>query len=88
MKCEDVKADGDNTLLRIEFDGNWRRIIVTREAIEDHLRASPEVAAAMTADDRCDYVRKNLPYVFAAIRRKLRGTTGAAERMTIKAGEL
>ncbi len=88
MQCDEVKADGDNTLLRIEFDGHWRRIIVTREAIEDHLRLSPEEAAAMSQEERCGFVRSHLPYVFAAIRRKLRGTSGAAERMTIRAGEM
>jgi hypothetical protein len=87
MICEDIKASGENTLVNIELDGLWRRVSVTREAIEDYLMLPPEASAAMTADQRCDAVRNSMAYVFAAARRKIAARKDA-RNIWLTAGDL
>ena len=87
MTNEEVKPHGDATLVSIELDGMWRRITITREAIEEHLHLSSEKAAAMTEHERCEFVRTHLPYVFAAVRRKIRGSE-TARHIILRHGEL
>jgi hypothetical protein len=71
MDTKDLRASGDATKVRVELEGHWRWVFVTREAIDDHLLLSPERAAKMTPDDRCDWVREHLADVYAATRKKL-----------------
>jgi hypothetical protein len=87
MICEGIKSSGEDTLVNIELDGHWRRVSLSREAIEDYLQQSPEVALKMSADQRCSFVRDNLAYVFAAARRKIEGRQGA-RRIWLVAGDL
>lgn len=87
MTNEEVKAHGDATLVSIELEGIWRRITITREAIEEHLHLSPEKAGAMTEAERCEFVRSHMPYVFAAVRRKIR-ESGTARHIILRGGEL
>jgi hypothetical protein len=87
MKFESIVASGEDTLVEIELNGVWRRVSLSREAIEDHLLYSPEISMAMTADQRCSFVRNNLPYVFAAVRRKIHGREDA-RNIWLTAGDL
>ena len=87
MTNEEVKPHGDATLVSIELDGMWRRITITRDAIEEHLHLSPKVAAAMTEEERCEFVRSHMPYVFATVRRKIRRSE-TARHIIIRTGEL
>lgn len=77
----------DNTRLNIELDGIWRRITLTRDAIEEHLHLPQEQALEMSENDRCEFVRSHMPYVFAAVRRKIREST-TARHIIIRRGEL
>lgn len=87
MQTEEVKASGDVTSVSIELDGMWRRITITREAIEEHLHLSAQQAEAMTEHERCEFVRSHMPYVFAAVRRKIRGSV-TARNIIVRKGEL
>ena len=71
MDTNDLRASGDATMVRIELDGRWRWVFVTREAIESHLMLGPSAIGKMTADERCDWVREHLADVFEATRKKL-----------------
>jgi hypothetical protein len=87
MNSDDVRGDGDDTLLNIELDGLWRRVTLTREAIEEHLHITHEAAGKMSEHERCDFARGHLPYVFAAVRRRLRERPDA-RRITLRSGQL
>lgn len=71
MDSTQLRASGDATKVRIQLEGHWRWVFVTREAIEDQLLLSPEAAARFTPENRCDWVRGHLADVFAATRKKL-----------------
>jgi hypothetical protein len=83
----DLKSSGENTLVNIRLDGLWRRVSLSRGCIEDHLQLEPAIALAMSEDERCEFVRSNLAYVFAAARRKIKGREDA-ERIWLESGDL
>jgi hypothetical protein len=87
MNFEDIVASGENTLVRIEMNGIWRQVTISREAVEDFLLYPPEFSLAMTADQRCSFVRRNLPFVFAAARLKIHGRADA-RNIWLTAGDL
>ena len=87
MKNDQVRLSGDDTLLNIEINDAWRKITVSREALEDHLGLAPEAAAALDGERRCQLVRENMAFVFAAVRRKLRERPDA-QRITLSSGEM
>jgi hypothetical protein len=87
MISQGVAASGNDTIVNIELDGLWRRVSLSRESIEEHLQLEPAIALAMSGDERCEFVRLNLAYVFAAARRKIKGREGA-ERIWIESGDL
>ena len=55
-----VWTHGQNTEFEAWIEDESRVVVVTREAIEDHLALKPEEAAAMTAPERVDFVSDNL----------------------------
>ena len=67
----------------------WLRkaVIVTREAIEDHLRLEPVRAAAMSAEERRHFVIDNLAIVIAAANQKT-DALDDAETVVIRSGDL
>jgi hypothetical protein len=87
MISDGVQASGHDTLVNIQIEGIWRRVTLKREAIERYMLLTPEAAAAMSPAERCDFVRSNLAYVFATVRRKIKRTADA-RRIVIQAGEL
>lgn len=87
MNCDGIHASGDDTLVNVEIEGIWRRVTLTRGAIGQYLSLTPQAALAMSADQRCDFVRSNLAYVFAAARRRVR-TNSDTRRIVIRSGEL
>jgi hypothetical protein len=87
MKSDEVRSSGDDTLLNIEINNAWRKITISPDALERHLRLSPEAAAMLTPNRRCDLVRENMAFVFAAVRRKLR-TQPDAQRIWLGAGDM
>jgi hypothetical protein len=87
MNSDGVRSSGGDTLVNIEIEGMWRRVTLTPEAIDRYLLLTTEAAAAMSPEQRCDFVRGNLAYVFAAARRVI-SRTADARRITIRSGEL
>jgi hypothetical protein len=87
MMSDEIRPSGDDTLLNIEMDDAWRKVTVTREALENHLKLSPEQAESLGPDGRCRLVRENLAFVFAGVRRKLRARPDA-QRITLLSGEM
>ena len=88
MDGEEIKSTGDRTLIDIDLDGKRRRISVSREAIEDYRRLSPDAAGSMSSEDMQEFVRQHLPLVIAAAKRKLGVTSESAELIMIRSGEL
>jgi hypothetical protein len=83
-----VWTQGANTELEAWVAAKSRKVIVTREAIEDYLRLDRAAAEAMTAQDRRNFVRDNLPLVIAAANRKTDAAAPVTQAVTIGAGEL
>ena len=59
MENDSIRASGANTLVDVWIDGKLRGISVSRGAIEAFLGLSHDKAAAMSDDERCDFVRKH-----------------------------
>ena len=87
MHADDVTANGEETLVDIELDGHWRKISIERNAIEHYLRLSPAEGAEMSAEQRCDFVRSNLAYVLAAVRKQIEDHPDA-RHMFLASGDL
>jgi hypothetical protein len=85
---EGVWTHGHNTELEAWVAGESRPIAVTREAIEAYLDLSPEKAAAMTPEDRCQFVRDHLATVIDAAKRKMQPFDRSEDLVTIRTGEL
>lgn len=85
MESDSIRASGSNTLIDIWVEGKLRAICVTREAIESFL--GPKAPAAMSDDDRCEFVRTHLPQVVAAAQAGLRGNAGKTT-VVIASGDL
>jgi len=85
MESDSIRASGNNTLIDIWVEGKLRAICVTREAIESFLGSRGP--AAMSDDDRCEFVRTHLPQVVAAAQASLRGNAGATT-VVIGSGQL
>jgi hypothetical protein len=85
---EGVWTHGENTEFEAWVAGESRTIVVTREAIEDYLRLSPEAAAAMPARERADFVRQNLAAVIVAATRKIDPSEQEVEIITLRSSDL
>ena len=89
MDNDSIRSSGSgNTLVEIWIDGKLRGITISRGAIEDFLNLSPAQAQAMTADDRCEFVRSNLPLVMNAVRARLQETGADSTAVVIEEGQL
>jgi hypothetical protein len=88
MENDSVRTSGSSTLVDMWIDAKLRAISVSREAIEGFLHLTPDRAAAMSEDDRSEFVRTHLTLIVTAATTKLRSTDAGAETVAIEAGDL
>jgi hypothetical protein len=88
MESDSVRTIGDSTLVDMWIDGKLRAVSVSREAIVAYLQLSSGRAAAMSDDERREFVRKNLTLVAKAATDLLRSMDPAADSVSIEAGQL
>jgi hypothetical protein len=88
MEKDSVRTSGDITLVEMWIGGRLRDVCVSRAAIETCLRLSPTAAAAMTDEDRREFVRTHLAEISAAAAVRLRELGPTAPALTIEAGQL
>ena len=87
MESDSVRTMGDTTLVDLWIEGKFRAISVSRQAIESFLRLSPDRAAALSEDDRREFVRTHLGIVVKAAAARLRAEPDA-DSIVIDAGQL
>ena len=87
MENDSVRTIGDSTLVDMWIDGRLRAVSVSRDAIAAFLQLPPDRAAAMSDDERGEFVRKNLTFVAKAATELLRSTP-SADSIAIEAGQL
>lgn len=88
MENDTVRTTGDNTLVDMWIDGKLRAIAVSRQAIEAFLRLPPDRAAALSDDDRNEFVRTNLTLILQAAAERLRAGDPGASTVAIDTGQL
>jgi hypothetical protein len=88
MESDSLRTRGDTTLAEMWIDGKVRVVTITHEAIDAFLGLAADVAAAMTDEDRREFVRGHLTLVATAAKALLRATDPAAEVVTIGPGAL
>jgi len=88
MDNDAIRSSGSNTIVEVWLDGRLRSISVSRGAIEAYLESRSEQPDSMSDEDRCEFVRANLPLVMAAARSLIRDSDPAAERVSLDAGQL
>jgi len=88
MENDSIRASGGDTLVDVWIEGKLRGICVSRSAIETFLALTPHQAAAMSENDRCEFVRKHLSIVLTAAKMQLRDMNPAAESVVIDSGQL
>lgn len=81
-------SSSGNTLVEIWIDGKLRGITISRAAIEGFLGVSGDQAKAMSADDRCEFVRSNLPLIMNSVRARLAETGDDSATVIIEEGQL
>ncbi len=86
MESDSVRTSGEDTLVDVWIDGKMRSISVSREAIATFLQLPRDRAAALTDDDRREYVRTHLGQVIGAAKDRLRDTDPGATLVRIEAG--
>jgi hypothetical protein len=86
MENDSIRASGTDTLVDIWIDGKLRAISVAQEAIGAYLGF--DQAADMSDNDRCEFVRTNLPLVIKAAKARLRETGPTADTVIIDVGHL
>jgi hypothetical protein len=84
---EGVWTHGEDTGFEAWVAEKSRKVIVTREAIEDYLRLDPVRAAAMSHEARRDFVIDNLGAIIAAANRKT-SPSDEADAVMIGTGEI
>ena len=84
---EGVWTHGDDTTFEAWVGDRSRRVVVTREAIEDYLQLDRERAAAMSAEERRNFVADKLSIVIAAANRKI-DPLDQTDLVMIRTGEL
>ena len=87
MESDSVRSSGDFTVVDMWVEGKLRCISVSRDAIDAGLQLTPERAAAMTDDERRDFVRTNLSLVVAAAKERVKSDP-AADAVVIEGGDL
>lgn len=88
MESDTIRSSGKNTLVDLWVDGRMRAVVVARGAIEAHLGLLSDRPAAMSGEDRCEFVRTNLRLVLEAVKAKLRESGADADTVRIETGEL
>jgi hypothetical protein len=83
MESDSVRSTGEFTVVDMWVDGKLRCVSVTRDAIEGFLRLSPERAAALTDEDRRDFVRTHLGEIVAAAKSQLQSMDPTADNIVI-----
>jgi hypothetical protein len=88
MENDSIRASGGNTLVDVWIEGKLRGISVSRSAIEAFLLLPPDRAAAMSEEERCEFVRTHLALVLTAAKVQLRESNPTADSVSIEAGQL
>lgn len=88
MENDSIRASGTDTLVEVWIDGKLRGISVSRGAIEAFLGLPQDGAAALSEDERCEFVRTHLSLVVTAAKTWLRETDPAADTVSIESGDL
>ena len=86
MENDSIRGSGGNTLVDIWIDGKLRGICVSRAAIETFLGLP--AGAALSEEDRCEFVRTHLALVVTAATDRLRETCATADTVYIDSGQL
>jgi len=87
MDNDAVRTSADRTLVDMWIDGKSRTVSISRAAIEAHLRLTPDRAAAMTDEDRREFVRGNLKLAATAASELVRQGDGNATAVDIDVGQ-
>jgi hypothetical protein len=85
MESDSVRTIGENTLVDVWIDGKVRSIVVSRSAIERFGQLPPDAAAALSDDERNEFVRAHLGQVVSAARDCLRKSDPDADKVVIDA---
>ena len=83
MESDSVRTSGEDTLVDVWIDGKMRSISLSRQAIATFLQLPPDRAAALTDEDRREFVRTRLSVVVKAAKDRLRATDPGAEAVTL-----
>lgn len=86
MENDSIRASGSDTLVDMWIDGKLRALSVSHEAIGAYLGF--ERSAGMSDNERCEFVRTNLPLVVTAAKARLREAGPAADTVAIDVGHL
>jgi hypothetical protein len=87
MDNDAVRTSGDQTLVDMWIDGKSRTVSISRAAIEAHLQLNPDRAAAMTDEDRREFVRGNLKLLASAASELVRANDPDALTVDIDVGQ-
>jgi hypothetical protein len=85
METDSIRTSGEYTHVDLWVDGKMRSISVSRDAIADFLRLTPDKAAALTDEDRREFVRMHLDLVVEKAKDWLRDTDPGASAVAIDA---
>jgi hypothetical protein len=85
MENDSVRTSGENTLIDVWIAGKMRSIAVSREAIAGFLQLPPDRAAALSDEDRREFVRTHLSLVVSEANHRLRDTDRDADAIMIEA---
>lgn len=86
MENDSIRSVGSDTLVDIWIDGKMRSLCVSHDAIGAFLGF--DKAAAMSDQDRCEFVRTNLPLVVDAAKQRLSETDRGSDEVVIDVGQL
>ena len=86
MEGDSIRASGTDTLVDIWIDGSMRGIVIAQEAIGAFLGF--DRVAEMSDEDRCEFVRRNLPLVVSAAKTMLADLGPAVQSIPINSGDL
>jgi hypothetical protein len=88
MENDSVRTSGDLTLVEMWIDGKLREISISRQAIEAFLQLPPDRAAAISDEDRREFVRTHLALIAATAKDSLHRANADSDAVTIDAGQL
>ena|SRR5687768_15459948 len=86
METDSIRTSGENTVVDIWIDGKMRSVSVSGDAIAAFLRLAPDKAAAVSDEDRREFVRMHLDLVVNKARDRLSGMDPGASAIVIDAG--